>query len=275
MIDPREWLEAAKALPEGTKSSIVHGCGSGRKLLIEHKPEGYACWCYRCSEGGWAPKPKPSLAERLAKLKVQKAADNSVKFSPTPPQPIEFNVAKWPVDARVWLFRCGIDEFWIGHLGFYWCDRIERVVMPVLDDLGLLCYWQARGFDPKRPKYLSQALPSGVAKPVYKAIPFRRAPCKSKTLVITEDILSAIKVGEQCDAWSILGTSLTALSEAEIANSGYSKVLVWLDPDEAGVHGRRKIVPQLRRLGINAKAVRSGKDPKLYDFDEIRSFITK
>lgn len=272
MLDPSEWLEAAKALPIGGKTSIAHGCGSGKKLLIENKEAGWVAWCYRCSDKGFVPKPKPSLSERIARLREQRKVDQAAAATITPPKPIVLDMAEWPKAATSWLGGVGIDQWWAEHLGFYWNPRLERVVMPVLDGQKL-CFWQARSFDPKRPKYLSPALAPGQPKPVYKAIPFRGEPDRSR-LVLTEDILSAIKVGEVASAWSILGTSLTALRSAEIANYGASEVLVWLDPDEAGIKGRRRIVPELRSLGVNARAIRGAtKDPKLYNQDEIRSII--
>lgn len=275
MLDPREWLEAAQQLPLGGKSAIVHICGTGRKLLIEHKEAGWAAWCFRCSEPGFVPKPKPSLAERIALLNRQREEDRKIEASIKPPMPAEFNPTEWPDEAKVWLYKAGLDNDWLEHLGFYWCPPARRVVIPVLDKSGALAFWQARGFDPKRPKYLSPALPPGVNKPIYEADPCRPTEDRrADVLVITEDILSAVKVGEVAAGWSILGTSLNALHEAEIGKYGASRVLVWLDPDDAGIAGRRKIVPRLRALGIDAKSVRADLDPKCYPTDEIRRKIT-
>lgn len=274
MLDPAEWLVKAQSLPLGGKSSIAHGCGTGRKLLIEHKEAGWAAWCYRCSEPGFVPKPKPSLAERIAKLSQQREVERRIMSNMAPPMPAVFSVDDWPDVAKVWLYKAGLDKDWIENIGFYWNPKLERVVMPVLSDLGSLVFWQARGFDPKRPKYLSPELGPGMFKPVYKAVPLRPDPGRrADTLVITEDILSAVRASEVAQGWSILGTSLTPFSEAEIVKFGASRVLVWLDPDEAGVNGRRKIVPRLRALGIDAKAVRADLDPKCYPIDEIRRKI--
>lgn len=271
MLDPSEWLKLAQALPEGKKAMHQHLCGSGRKLIVEHKEDCWKAWCHRCSDSGWVPKPKPSLAERIARLTKQREQDAKLMADIKPPMPAVFHVADWPDAAKVWLYKAGLDNDWIEGIGIYWCPSAERVVIPVLNDRGDLRFWQARGFDPRRPKYLSPALGDAQSKPVYKAVPFRPSEAYSAdTLCITEDILSAVRVGEVCTGWSILGTSLNPSQEAEIVNLRPSRVLVWLDPDEAGVHGRRKIVPHLRRLGLDAKAVRADLDPKCYPVDEIR-----
>lgn len=265
------WLPKAQALELGEKRTVTHDCGPGRKLVVEHKEDGYAAWCYRCSEPGWHPKPRPSLSERISALTKKRAVDVALRESIRPPMPAVFEPSLWPEKARVWLYRAGLDNDWIKDIGFYWAPDAQRVVMPVLDDQGSLAFWQARGFDPERAKYLSPALPQGTSKPVYKAATIKPVEdFRADILCITEDILSANKVAQVVSGWSILGTSLTPLSEAEIVKFGPSRVWVWLDPDEAGVSGRRKIVPRLRSLNIDAKAVRADLDPKCYPIEEIR-----
>jgi len=270
MLEPADWLALAQALPVGGKASHVHACGPGRKLLVEHKPNGYAAYCYRCGIPGWVPKAKPSLAERIKALNKRRDIDSKAINSIKPPMPAVFDPNDWPIEARVWLYKAGFDNDWIRDLGFYWHEGLSRVVMPVLNDLGALAFWQARGFDAALAKYLSPSLGADQSKPLYKAEPFRPVDRQADVLCLTEDILSAARVGEVVTGWSLLGTKLTALSEAEIAKFGASRVLVWLDPDEAGVTARRKIVPQLRAMGIDAKAVRADLDPKLYPLEEIR-----
>lgn len=272
MIDPAEWLEQAQKLPLGGRSAIKHSCGDGKKLVIDHKEHGWSCYCYRGCGTGFVPKPKPSLAERIAALSAKTREDKSAAASIKPPMPSVPAVDDWPDAAKVWLYKSGFDKDWIEGIGFYWCPRLERVVMPVLDDDGRLCFWQARSFDPTRPKYLSPGLEPGQAKPIYKAHPFRPDPDRNENILcLTEDILSANKVGQCVTGWSILGTSLTPSAEAEIVKFGASRVWVWLDPDQAGINGRRKIVPQLRALGIDAKAVRADLDPKCYPLEQIRA----
>ena len=120
-------------------------------------------------------------------------------------------------------------------------------------------------------KSLSPELGSGQAKPLYKAEPYQPVPeYRPDVLCLTEDVLSAVRVGQVCSGWSLLGTKLSALHEASLAKFRPSKIWVWLDPDQAGIDGRRKIVPHLRSLGYEAKAVRADLDPKLYPLQDIR-----
>lgn len=265
------WLPQAQKLAVGTKDVVQHDCGDGKKLVIQHKETGWTAWCYRCSDDGWHPKPKPSLAERIAALNKKREADDDVVRSIRPPMPAEFDPRVWPSEAKVWLYKAGLDNDWLRSIGFYWCSRLNRVVMPVLDDSEKLIFWQARGFDPELAKYLSPILGPNQHKPLYKAVPVRPVEGRrADVLCLTEDILSANKVAPVVTGWSLLGTALSDPTLRQIQDFGASRVWVWLDPDEAGVSGRRKIVPALRSLGIDAKAVRSDKDPKLIPLEEIR-----
>jgi hypothetical protein len=260
MLDTQSWLTAAQALTQGQRSRVPHDCGSGKVLLIENKPEGWSAWCHRCSDKGWHPKPQPSLQERLARLQTATTADAKAAADVRPPMPAEFDPSLWPIAARVWLYKAGLSNDRIQALGFYWNPDMRRVVMPVLCDRGRLVYWQARGFD-DRPKYINPE----VDKPLYKQ-------GSGLLLVLTEDMLSAARVGEVTAAWSILGTSADDGFLTDIVATGLP-VRVWLDPDKAGLKGRRKLVTKLRAYGVDAVSIKTAKDPKFYSNEEIRKFL--
>jgi len=258
-LDPSEWLHLAQQLDRGDKASHRHTCGEGQKLLVENKEAGYAAWCYRCSMLGFVPHPKPSLAERIAALRAAKKADEEEQADPRPPMPANFDVSTWPSYAQVWLYKAGLSKPMIAERGIYWCERIKRVVIPILNG-STLCYWQARGFEPERPKYLNPK----VDKPIYKM------GDRGGLVVITEDILSAVKVGQVCDAWSILGTSMPeGLPMALNARS----VAIWLDPDKAGRNGAGKLYRGLSAAGIPVRVIRSDMDPKCYSRSQIEEFL--
>lgn len=263
-LDPADWLHFAEQLERGGKSMHPHTCGDGNKLLVENDDTGFKAWCYRCSIRGFKPHPQPSLSERIAALRDQRSADEAVETDPRPPMPANFDPSSWPLEPRVWLYKAGLSNDMIKSSGFYWCDRIKRVVLPVLDGDKLI-YWQARGFDKDRPKYLNPK----IDKPVYKS-----GPLGDALLVLTEDILSAVKVGAaQHTAWARLGTGpLSDALLAEIALTGLP-VAVWLDPDDAGIKGRKRIGAQLRALGVSVRIIRAEQDPKYYSLDQIKELL--
>jgi DNA primase len=174
--------------------------------------------------------------------------------------PAEFDPSLWPLPPRVWLYRAGLSNARIQELGFYWNAGMRRVVMPVLEGAKLV-YWQARGFDSNRPKYINPP----VDKPLYKL-------GTGKILVVTEDMISAARVGEVTEAWSILGTSVDDAKISALVRRGLP-IRVWLDPDKAGLKGRRKLVPRLRAYGVDAVAIKADRDPKLYSKEEIMKYL--
>lgn len=263
MLPTDEWLAQAEELPMGRRSRVDHICGGGRTLTIEHKPDGYSAWCYRCSDKGWQPHPQPSLAERIARLRAVEAAENAAKAQQAPPVPTSYDPRDWPLLARVWLYQAGFNNDTIMQHGFYYAAGLDRVVLPVIHE-GRVVYWQARGFDPKRPKYLNPDCDKPVAR-FGDTGPF----------VLTEDILSAARVGlAGARGRAILGTSLPDWQSREIVHEAAGRaIILWLDGDAAGRKGRGRIGASLRLLGGDVRLIRTPLDPKLYSTHQLEEFI--
>ena len=232
-------------------------------MVVKHGANGWDAYCWRCSDDGFVPHPQPSMAERLARLKQVRQAEQEAEADPRPPMPAEFDPARWPLQARVWLYKAGFTNDTIRGAGLYHCSRLDRVVLPVIRD-GRLCYWQARGFDPERPKYLNPKIDKTNLTADYG---------QGDTLVITEDVLSAIRVGEVAEARSILGTALSDGVAASICAAD-KPVAIWLDPDAAGRRGATKAKRKLDLIGVRSVIVKSGRDPKLYSKEEICSILS-
>lgn len=261
MLDPRTWLEHAKALEIGRSDRVDHDCGSGRTLKVDHKETGWGAWCHRCNDKGWVPHPEESLAQRLARLTAVRAVEAEVARSVALPTPIEPDASLWPLEARLWLYKIGMSNDDIRNAGYYFCSRLERVVLPVFEKSQVV-YWQARNINVAdgRAKYLNPL--------VDKSAIFARYG-KGKEIVLTEDILSAWKVGRITSAWSILGTSLSQSQCAKLLQHE-KPVRIWLDPDGPGRKAASKIFKQLNAYGVDARVIRSDTDPKLLTRDEIR-----
>lgn len=228
-------------------------------MRVDHREAGYHAYCWRCGEAGWIPHPTPSLAERVAALGRAREADRRATATVELPLPMTTNPQDWPLAARVWLYKAGMSNDDIEALGFYWNPRLERVVMPV-SHAGRLAYWQARGFNPARPKYINPVVPKD-----HLVAAFGDGP----VLVLTEDILSAYKVGKVTSAWSIMGTSASDAVLNTIVADG-RPVVVCLDPDGAGRKGASKIRKALALFGVDVRIVHMRRDPKLLSTSEIQ-----
>lgn len=257
-LDPRTWLTKAQALKEGVKRRDTHDCGSGKVLLVEHKETGWAAWCHRCNDNGFVPHPAESLAEKLERMTRVKEQEAAIKVTLALPKPIVRDVHDWPVYARLWLYKAGLGNHDIARLGVYYHPPTDRVVLPVLDGTKLV-YWQARGFNPDLPKYIN---------PVVNRETLVCKAGEGDILVLTEDILSCWRVAQVTEAWSLLGTRLPTPVLLQIKAKG-KPVVVWLDPDGAGIKGTTKVLQRLRLYGIPCTYVESDKDPKLLDKEVI------
>lgn len=263
MLDPATWLHHAQTLSLGQSRRFEHECGPGRTLKADHKADGYSAWCWRCNDKGWHPHPQPSLAERIARLKEKQTKDAAAEADFRPPMPATWDASEWPLYARVWLYKAGLSNSDIRGAGIYYCPRLDRVVLPVIQD-DKLAYWQARGFDPERPKYINPS--------VDKSGLMARYGCDGP-IVLTEDILSAIRVGQVARGWSLLGTALTDANTTRVAKAATGGVAIWMDGDRAGAKARGRIIRQLGLFGIEPRLIRTDKDPKLFSREEIRRFI--
>jgi hypothetical protein len=164
----------------------------------------------------------------------------------------------------VWLYKAGLGNEAIKAAGIYYCPRLDRVVLPVVSD-DRLVYWQARGFDPERPKYINPAIDKANLTARYG---------EGGPLVLVEDILSAIRVGEVARGWSLLGTNISDSTAARVkAARGVDNVLIWLDPDGAGRKARGRLRNALCLVGITPRIIRTDLDPKLYSREEIRRIV--
>lgn len=265
MLDPRSWLDQAQELAEGRRARVGHDCGPGACMIVEHKAEGWSSYCHRCADKGWVPKPMPTLAERVARKQAQLLADKEIERDPRPPYPPTFDVQQWPLQARVWLFKAGLFVEDIADLGAYYHEPSRRVILPVTKD-GKLVYWQGRNVglcELGAPKYLNSNTDKNGLVASYG---------EGDVIVLTEDILSAFRVGLVTEAWSLLGTSLCVVTLASLLQRR-PPVLVWLDPDKAGQRAAFKIIRTLTNVGIPCTSILSEKDPKLLSRAEVKAMI--
>jgi len=117
--------------------------------------------------------------------------------------------------------------------------------------------YQARRVDPTDlPKYITIA-PKGRGRVTY-----HHFSSGSDTLVIVEDILSAIKLGRHCDTIALLGTSF---HDDDLLSIGkYKRVIIYLDDDNAQVKRmQRKLKRRISYLCDDVQIYHSGGvDPK-------------
>lgn len=142
-------------------------------------------------------------------------------------------------------------------------SKNQSIILPVYKDRMLVAY-QARSFDPDcHVKYKSEG-----PKVLFNS----NTPTIWDCVVITEDQISAIKVGQVTRSLAILGNWVTEENMIEIGKQKAKLYLVWLDNDKGGDIGRANLF-ELRKYAP-VRILTTAKDPKSYSFEEIKDHIT-
>ena len=259
MSHPATVIAIADQLTPGQKRRVEHDCGDGNTMIVSRNARGISYWCHRCHTKGWLPTER-SLAERIAALREATEWDGTAQQSLELPGPGKFDPQDWPDQPRVWLYKAGFSNDEIRRHGWYWNPRMERVILPVKVD-GKTIYWQGRGFDPARPKALNPTVNREGLVAKYG---------RGDWIALTEDMLSAAKVGGVSEAWALLGTVLSYSTALALSEAG-RPVLLMLDDDPAGRRGAAEAAKTLNLLGVWNKQVYFGKDPKLIPRSTIKA----
>lgn len=278
VLEPSEFLAEAQALAVGEKRKVRHLCGDA-SLVVYNNVDSWTGWCWRCHARGWVPKPQPSMAERLQRQRQQEAIDNALRSDVQAPRPANHDFGSWPLAARLWLLKAGLTPQLIGQLGAYYHTGSDRVVLPVrAQGSDRVVFWQARNCNyplDGRPKYISQSSNRSGVHCIFPPSTRRTdGSDRSNAVVLTEDILSAFKVGASgvATGYAIMGTQLGGHT-TELLLGMQASVRTWFDPDGAGDDARRHVRSRLRYIGLDCTHITTAKDPKHYCLREIREHL--
>ena len=231
--------------------NCIDECGGGNSMVISYDHKGHSAYCFRCGAQYNRHRGTVTLDERMAERAAEAALQASLSTKVELPHDITHEI---PSEHSWWLTQSGITQTVAQEYSIGWSDALQRIVLPVTDHTGNLTYWQARAVYPDQvPKYINPSVPKD-------RVIFSAGQHKADgRVVVCEDILSAIRVGEHIAAFSILGTKL---SDDQISIlEDYPHVSFWLDPDEAGKKGAIEGV-RILSLVTRADILHSHDDPK-------------
>lgn len=253
------WQELANALTTGSKRKFLH-CGSTPAARVWKSQFGIGFKCYRCHEDDFEKFGQRSIADVLEARTALSAIDE--RATKIPPGAVPLDAEGVPHAALLWVLKTGLTpEAAALSYGMQWHEDTRRVFIPIGSDAIL-----ARAvYKEDTPKYkLFGRMKSAVFTMQGKS-----------PLVVVEDILSAIKVNRAgYSTAAVLGTSVTPENAAQLA-SMHADIVLWLDPDKAGMSGRSAIKKSLGLYPVNVLYARSTitTDPKYQSREQIQATI--
>jgi len=264
-----EFVPEGEDLEYGEQIHINHqNCDAGvdtkRRLYIkrgdDNGTDAILAHCHHCGKSGYY---NATNAPAKPKSKRNKPLGNGGHVAL--PRDFTKDWNDWPKQARIWIGVSGVGEATAHKWGIGYSKEYNRVVVPSYRNGELLGY-QLRSLDKEdQPKYITYA----DEKPLYW---YSGRTCP--TLVIVEDVLSAIRCSEHVDAAALLGSDINDTLYALIAEQGYENFLIFLDNDNRQVKlNQMRIKRKLDILG-NTRIIKESKDPKCFDSTELKRILT-
>lgn len=262
MIPLDEWFPQAQRKLVGGRRSVRgdHACGDPGSLQMSKNGNEWLAYCHRCGDTGFF-REQETPEEKFERMRTQLVADRKAMATTELPVCTSTDPLDWPDKDKLWFYRMGISHRRMRELGLYWNADMRRVVLPIHDD-GRVVFWMARS---------QTAMPKWTGPSVSKrGLAARYGVGSGKYIVLTEDPLSAYKIGLVCEAWSLLGTKLAPKHAAALVRAG-REVVVWLDDDQGRANGSNpgqeaaaSIAAELLVYGLTVHNMKSDRDPKYY-----------
>lgn len=265
-----DWLTLAKSLPVGGRRRVAC-CRREKTALVSRSTDGFRHHCFSrsCDQQLFVQDRGRTLSQILsARETVKRVADENW----TLPSDMSLDIKRFPLEAKVWIYKASITEAQRRQFMIGWSDRLQRVVLPLEpleymeDGTPWTEHWTARAvMQGQKPKYMPRPV-----VPWYSGN-WHGSPLSPSPVVVCEDILSAIRLSPFLPSFALHGTMLPR--NPSLFTSTPQETLLWLDGDRAG----KNALPDLRRkfslLGKDVRVVSQPGDPKDYSRDEIAEIL--
>lgn len=257
-INPADYSKVTKYMRPGENRKVQHvNCSDSRALSITCTEDALMFKCFKCDTGWIQPHEDQSHAakkRRAAEAEAYRA--EMLKHGYGLPDDC---TTQLQLEALAWLGKGGWTNALIERHRPLWSGLLGRVVFRV-EPAGYIARAVSEG---QQPKYLSKTPRGGPAW--WSSEPIGQRCC------ITEDILSAGRVGEHYPAMAALGTD--SWNWEILARC--RQILIWTDNDGGGEKARRKIRETAQWLPVELIDIRTEHDPKAYSWQAIKDILTK
>jgi len=260
-----DWVEEGKV--ERVNHNSISCSGDSKSMMIKREDNGkLVFYCHRCDSVGSVG---GSPFRKMQKAGESRRHCDSITSTPiqrklTIPRGCNQTVGEWHPIARAWLRRGGITDEEVVDYGLTWNERSNAVVIPSYH-AGELVGYQIRGFDAKKPKYITHTTDK-------QSMVFSSKLLLGTKVAIVEDALSAIRVGRVMPCYALQGVNV---SDAILtALKGYKEFYIWLDNDNAKVKMRQAEIATRLSLFGNVHILKTNQDPKEFDDDGIVDILS-
>lgn len=256
---------------------IADDCSGGSdSMIVERCEDGTATsYCFRCGGRGFirgdAYYKQPTHRNKSVDGTTADGAGEAGRY-PTGssgriiPEDLTDMWTAFPVEARHWLMKAGVSSSPV----IKWSDEREALYITVLQ--GSLVTtgtkhvgYVIRGFNPKY--YLTN---TDCKEEFYGH--YICPTSKHKTVVLVEDVLSAMRVSELHDAVCLLGVHAKPAVLTKLFSCGYTDAIVFLDGDNTQVKMKARQLAK-RLCWMNTRIVETGRDPKDYSKEELDKLL--
>jgi hypothetical protein len=159
-----------------------------------------------------------------------------------------------PKEPKKWLDNYGITEREILVNHIVWSESYGRLYFPIFDLYGNLVLYQGRyfGSNPVAPRYSTRGQVDNCLHFIGNL---------GDSIIVVEDVVSAIKVGRQFCAMPLFGSTLSVERIIALSNR-FSSLGIWLDRDKA----KYALKAHLRASSYFNRVftIITDKDPKCY-----------
>ena len=167
---------------------------------------------------------------------------------------------------KTFIEKYGLGEEDAKQHHLMWSDHYQRIYFPIYTDTGLIAYLgRYCGNDPTKTKWYTQGDLKNIIHILGKSW--------SDTLVITEDIISAIRVSHAgVRAMPIFGSHIPNLLWLRLKHiPNVHRIILWLDKDKQ--KEAIKYAYAGRQLGLPVEVVITDTDPKAHNEEQIKLLL--
>ena len=220
-------------------------------------------WCFACHYLV-RPQTTADMAKRVALLTYPPNEEGGGIMMHMPDD-LDTN---FPQPVLIWLKTFDLTPSDFKQLDLCWSAERKQLIFPFFNAEGEVLAFQARNFRENGPKWLTFG-PMHDIMTFYKPV---LPPKEDHEVVLTEDVISAYKVGKVVRASPIFGSN-PGTGMLSRYGRRYSTITFWFDRDAVGraISASRHIsqfFPQ-----VKTRVIVSDFDPKAYSVDEIKKFL--